>query len=31
VRKVEKALKEGNKEMQNNIRDITANINSMLN
>ena len=30
VRKVEKAIKEGNKEMQNNIRDITANINSML-
>ena len=31
VRKVEKALKDGNTEMQNNIRDITANINSMLN
>ena len=30
VRKVEKALKDGNTEMQNNIRDITANINSLL-
>ena len=30
VRQVERAFKEGNTELQNNIRDITANINSML-
>ncbi len=30
IRRVEVALKEGNSEMQNNIRDITANINSCL-
>ncbi len=30
IRKVEVALKDGNTEMQNNIRDITANINSCL-
>ncbi len=30
IRKVEVALKDGNTELQNNIRDITANINSLL-
>ena len=30
IRKVETALKNGDKELQDNIRDITANINSML-
>ena len=30
IRKVEAALKNGDKELQDNIRDITANINSML-
>ncbi len=30
IRKVEVALKQGNTELQNNIRDITANINSLL-
>ena len=30
IRKVEVALKEGNTTLQNNIRDITANINSCL-
>jgi chromosomal replication initiator protein len=30
IRKVEMALKEGDQNLQNNIRDITANINSML-
>ena len=30
IRKVEKALKDGDTDMQNNIRDITANINSCL-
>ena len=30
IRKVETALKNGDNELQNNIRDITANINSML-
>ena len=30
IKKVEAELKKGNTEMQNNIRDITANINSML-
>ncbi len=30
IRKVEMALKEGNTDLQNNIRDITANINSCL-
>ena len=30
IRKVENALKEGNTDLQNNIRDITANINSLL-
>ena len=30
IRKVENALKDGNSELQNNIRDITANVNSLL-
>ena len=30
IKKVENALKQGNTELQNNIRDITANINSLL-
>ena len=30
IRKVEAALKEGNTELQNNLRDITANVNSCL-
>ena len=30
IRKVENALKDGNTDLQNNIRDITANINSLL-
>ena len=30
IRKVETALKSGNEELKNNIRDITANINSCL-
>jgi chromosomal replication initiator protein len=30
IRKVETALKNGDTELQNNIRDITANINSLL-